>query len=79
MNDANNYPVGCLVKHKNRLDVSGWVVICSGYNGAHLLRSIPDQHGCYEVIRGDMRNLELLLGMAASETSEGKRCIATTR
>lgn len=66
----SSYPVGSLVKHNRRPDVPLWVVIGS-FQKAHLLRSIPDAHGNYEVIRGDGPNLTLILGMSFQEMREG--------
>ena len=51
-----SYPTGSLVKHINRPDVEIWVVTCS-MSGAHILQSIPNIRGEYEIIRGDYPNL----------------------
>lgn len=51
---------GSLVKHINRPDVDMWIVVGQMLT-AHLLQSVPDLNGNYEVIRGDGQNLILIL------------------
>lgn len=50
---------GSLVKHINRPDVNMWIVVGRTMS-AHLLQSVPDLNGNYEVIRGDGQNLILI-------------------
>jgi|HubBroStandDraft_5_1064220.scaffolds.fasta_scaffold245739_1 hypothetical protein len=47
----SNFVMGSFVRHKNRPEIPLLVVI-DRVNGSHLLRTIPDENGNYEIIRG---------------------------
>lgn len=56
------YQPGSFVRHINRPDVKIWVVINCMSPNMHLIKSIPDKDGNYEIARGDGQNLILLDG-----------------
>lgn len=54
------YQPGSFVRHINRPDVKIWVVINCMAPCNHIIKSIPDSEGNYELSRGDGPNLILL-------------------